>query len=488
MVKTDIAEVSAEGAQQASDEQGREPNKINAATKYSFTGRNLTAYGGLLPVAAMLEKLDFQELVGESVNLELKRMPRAMQPSGFLLGMILAVYVGFSRLNHLQYLEREPMLLGILRVVRLPAQSTFWRFLSSLHLTVERQLGRLNARLRERVWAAANVRLRQVTLDTDTTVHTLYGNQMGGRVSYNRKNRGKPSYQPMLTFIAETREYAGGGLHNGDRPSGEDIALHLARVIETLPKTVDTLRARADSGFYCWNAVKAYTELKCEFVIVARKTERLLGELQAAAWRRSPHTDADFECQFSYQPEGWEREYRFVGLRYDQPEPDSADPDQIGLFDGLACRYRVFATNIDSEKWSPAEVVAFYNKRAAVENLIKESNNDIGLTAHPSGQWAMNANHFQLSMIAYNLNCWLALFEREESLTVPELTHRTIATTRLRMLYLAARITRHGGQTEIHFGSQYQERDRFDQLMARLRSIKRNMDGFLPVVDTPLRA
>lgn len=488
MVKPDLEEVSAEGAERARGEESREPNKINAATKYSFTGRNLTAYGGLLPVAAMLEKLDFRELVGESVNLELKRMPRAMQPSDFLLGMILAVYVGFSRLNHLQYLEREPMLLGILRVARLPAQSTFWRFLSSLHLTVERQLGRLNARLRERVWAAANVRLTQVTLDTDTTVHTLYGNQMGGRVSYNRKNKGKPSYQPMLTFIAETREYAGGGLHNGDKPSGEDIALHLAKVIETLPKTVETLRARADSGFYCWNAVKAYTELKCEFVIVARKTDRLLGELQAAAWRRSPGTDANFECQFSYRPEGWEREYRFVGLRYDQPEPDSADPDQIGLFDGLACRYRVFVTNICSEKWSPAEVVAFYNKRAAVENLIKESNNDIGLTAHPSGQWAMNAIHFQLSMIAYNLNCWLELFERDESLAVSELTHRTIATTRLRMLYLAAKITRHGGRTEIHFGSQYQERDRFDQLMARLRSIERSMDGFMPVLNTPLRA
>jgi hypothetical protein len=120
------------------------------------------------------------------------------------------VYVGFSRLNHLQYLEREPMLLGILQVARLPVQSTFWRFLASLHLTVERQLGSLNARLRERVWAAANVRLTEVTLDTDTTVHTLYGDQMGGRVSYNRKNKGKPSYQPMLTFLAETREFAGG--------------------------------------------------------------------------------------------------------------------------------------------------------------------------------------------------------------------------------------------------------------------------------------
>ena len=488
MVKTESAAASAEAAEHASGEPSREPNKINAATKYSFTGKNLTAYGGLLPVTAMLEKLEFRELVGTSVNLELKRMPRAMNPSDFLLAMILAVYVGFSRLNHLQYLEREPMLLGILQVARLPVQSTFWRFLASLHLTVERQLGSLNARLRERVWAAANVRLTEVTLDTDTTVHTLYGDQMGGRVSYNRKNKGKPSYQPMLTFLAETREFAGGSLHNGDKPSGESIARHLARVIEALPKSVQTLRARADAGFYCWDAVKAYTELNCEFVIVARKTDRLLGELQAADWQSSSQTDADFECQFSYQPEGWEREYRFVGLRYDQPEPDAANPDQIGLFDGLACRYRVFVTNSSSRKWSPAEVVAFYNKRAAVENLIKESNNDIGLTAHPSGQWAMNANHFQLSMIAYNLNCWLELFEREESVTVSELRHRTVATMRLRMVYLAAKITRHGGQTEIHFGAQYQERDRFDQLMARLRSIERKIDGFRAVVNTPLRA
>jgi hypothetical protein len=69
-------------------------------------------------VAAMLEKLEFQQLVREPVNLDRKRMPRAREPSGFLLGMILAVYVGFSRLNHLQYLECEPLLLGILRVAQ----------------------------------------------------------------------------------------------------------------------------------------------------------------------------------------------------------------------------------------------------------------------------------------------------------------------------------------------------------------------------------
>jgi hypothetical protein len=260
------------------------------------------------------------------------------------------------------------------------------------------------------------------------------------------------------------RRQADRGIH---RPPFGEGARHLARVMDTLPKTVETFRARADAGFSCWEAVKAYTNLRCEFVIAARKTDRLLefigrvcwasllGELQAADWWPSPDTDADFACQFRYQPEGWERECRFVGLRHDQPEPDADHPDQIGLFDGLAFRYPAFVTNISGEKGSSA----------AVENLIKASNHDIGLTAHPSGQWTRSANPFQLSMIAYNLNCWLELFEREESVTVPELRHRTVATTRLRLLYSAARITRHGGQTEIHFGSQYQERDRLDRLI-----------------------
>ncbi len=64
MANTDRDDASAEGAERARGEHSREPNKISATTKYSSTGRNLTAYGGLLPVAAMLEKLEFRELVG----------------------------------------------------------------------------------------------------------------------------------------------------------------------------------------------------------------------------------------------------------------------------------------------------------------------------------------------------------------------------------------------------------------------------------------
>jgi hypothetical protein len=113
-------------------------NKIGASTPFDFEARNLTAYGGLLPVAAMLEKLGFQQLVEETLTVS--RKTRSMPMFKFILGMILACYVGFSRLNHLRFLKCEPMLTGILGVRQLPPQSTFWRFLAALHLGVARQL------------------------------------------------------------------------------------------------------------------------------------------------------------------------------------------------------------------------------------------------------------------------------------------------------------------------------------------------------------
>jgi len=457
-----------------------EPNKIKGCTPFDFDGKNLTPYGGLFPVATMLEKLEFQKLVEEMLTV--KRRPRFMSVYQFVMAMVLAIYVGFSRLHHLRFVANDPMLTGLLKVASLPGQSTFWRFCASLHLTVARQLLELQQVLRQRVWEAANLQLPAITVDTDTTVHTLYGNQMGARKSYNPKNKGKKSYQPILTFIAETREYIWGELRNGDRPDGKQIARHLTAVFAALPSCVGRLFARADSGFYCWEAVQAYEQAKAQFILVARKTSRLLDQLQAAAWKLSPQTDADQQCELCYQPEGWGKAYRFIALRYKNNKP-SQEREQYQLFDTPQYLYRVFVTNMDGEI---APLVWFYNQRAAAENLIKEANNDAGLAAHPSQRWATNCVHFQLVMLAYNLNCWLLLFNREEEVETDNLKHTTLATARLRFLFVAAKIWRHSGRVGISYSDQYQEKGLLQRLMDRLRTITVGPTGFLPVVATPL--
>ena len=248
-------------------------------------------------------------------------------------------------------------------------------------------------------------------------------------------------------------------MRNGDRPTGAQIARHLESVFAGLPPSVETIYARADSGFYCAEAVEAYEKASVQFIISARKTSRLVDELKAADWKRSPQTDADGQCEFRYQPDGWGKAHRFIALRYPKkPKPRAAEePEQYQLFDTPEYSYRVFVTN------------------------MKDA---IALLA---GRWAMNCIHFQLAMLAYNLNCWLMLFNREEEAKAAALGHTTLATTRLKFLFLAAKIWRHAGRVGVSYSDHYPEQGLFERLMNRLRTVTATEKGFPPVIATALR-
>jgi len=211
-----------------------------------------------------------------------------------------------------------------------------------------------------------------------------------------------------------------------------------------------------------------------------------MGCSDAYDWKASPRTDADGQCEFRYQPEGWDRAYRFLALRYQKkPEAREADaPEQYQLFDTPEYTYRVFVTDMDG----PLDaLVWFYNRRAGAENLIKEANNDAGLAAHPSNRWMMNAIWFQVVMLAYNLNCWLLLFNREEHESPETLRHITLATASLRFLFVAAKIWRHAGRVGVSYSDHYQEKGIFQRLMDRLRAVAQGAHGFVPVVAAALR-
>jgi len=289
----------------------------------------------------------------------------------------------------------------------------------------------------------------------------------------------------MLTFIAETREYIWGELRNGDRPSGKQIGDHIRNVCASLPAGVKRIFGRADSGFYCREAVEAYEECKVSFTISARKTSRLVEMLRQVEWKPSKKTDADMECEFRYKPEGWKKEYRFVALRKEKEREEAAEEsEQYQLFETSGYKYRVFVTDFDDPI---CLVVWFYNQRAGSENLIKEANNDAGLTAHPSKRFDVNGNHFQLAMLAYNLNCWLMLFNREPEADAAELRHTTLATSRLRFLFVAAKIWRHAGRTGVSYSEHYEEKGMFERLMTRLRDIMPGTQGYTPVMTPALR-
>jgi hypothetical protein len=86
----------------------------------------------------------------------------------------------------------------------------------------------------------------------------------------------------------------------------------------------------------------------------------------------------------------------------------------------------------------------------------------------------------------YNLNCWLMLFHREEDAKVETLRHVTLATARLRFLFVAAKIWRHAGRVGVSYSDHYAEQGIFGRLMQRLRRIATDGERFAPVLATAL--
>ena len=90
-------------------------------------------------------------------------------------------------------------------------------------------------------------------------------------------------------------------------------------------------------------------------------------------------------------------------------------------------------------------------------------------------------------MLAYNLNCWLMLFNREPQADAAELRHTTLATSRLRFLFVAAKIWSHAGRSGVSFGDHYEEKGVFNRLMDRLRRIAVSGQRYAPVMTPALR-
>jgi hypothetical protein len=78
------------------------------------------------------------------------------------------------------------------------------------------------------------------------------------------------------------------------------------------------------------------------------------------------------------------------------------------------------------------------------------------------------------------------LFNREEQATAETLKHTTLATARLRFLFLAAKIWRHAGRVGVSYSDHYAEQGIFCRLMDRLQLIANEGTRFAPVVATAL--
>ena len=424
------------------NDNGSETRKINASTPYDTCSERLSPFGGLLGLIKFLDLIKFKEIF-EHFYIKPTRRPK-LGNYRMVVGIMMLLFIGFNRLWHFTYIQLDAMVCGFFQLTCLPVASTFWRYMDSLGINQANAFLNIMSVMRERVWQLCGLEYQNIRVNGDTTVNTLYGDQQGGRKGHNTKNRGKKGYRPVLCFIEETREYLLGKLRKGDTMSGEEVAKLIRKIKAQLPGCVKKVLFCGDGEFFSWHSVWACIEEGFDYII-ANKGAR--PPFEPKTWYK-PKKRQPYEYNACmYQPSGWKEKCRFVAMRF--PKELKSPPGksvQYELFEDDRYTYRIFCTSLIGK---PHKVIAKYDKRADVENLVGEAKRE-GLEAIPSSKFKNNYAFFQIVMLAYNIWRYFKMIaeisDKEDTSLAHDslqgLTDNTIRIARLKLLLIAAKVVR----------------------------------------------
>jgi len=421
--------------------------RINASTEFGTCTEQLSPFGGLLATIKFLDLLKFEDIF----NFAYQAPSRKPKLGHYLMvvGILMLLFIGFNRIWHFTYVKLDAMLCGLFRRRRLPVASTFWRYINSLGLNQARSFLKIMAIMRERFWQLSGLNYDRINISIDTTVETIYGNQQGGRKGHNTKNRGKKGYRPVLCFIDETREYMAGKLRKGVSIDGKECASFIETIKAQLPGCVKQVLLRADGEFLSWKSVAAATSAGFQFIIANKGCNP---PFDTDGWYRPWKRKNIQYNSCTYKPIGWDKACRFVAMRI--PKEDTTPPGQpiqCALFEDDRYRYRIFCTSLTGKAH---KVIAKYDKRADVENLVGEAKRE-GLDAIPSGKFKNNYAFFQIVMLAYNIWRYMKIMAHQSidrtGSQMQGIMTNTIRIARLKLLFIAAKVVKDGNRDKVKY-------------------------------------
>ena len=370
----------------------------NGGVETRFAGKNLTSIGGIKLFHKFVQKLGVEEALEQSVKLQ--RRESKYKKGRVLVSLLYALVLDLSRLSDTALLQVDRVFHRLVGFDGYPHQSTFSRFLKLFTVPIAQKIGETNVSMLGKVRDGFKDYAR-LTLDMDSHVETVYGNQQRAKAGYNPKKPGRKSFHPLLCFIGETRDFLWGRFRPGNRYTAQGATGFLRECLERFPCGIKKIFLRADSGFFDDKFLRKVERRGVKYAIAAKLYSTIQVMLGGVGYRDIGNGVEVGE--FLYQGHKWKEARRMVVIREEVRE-GAEKKKQPKLFDLKGYSYQVIVTNI--EKWSPEEVWRFYNQRACVENMIKEGMMGYGLDLAVSHYYGANVAHFFLVMLAYNLMNW----------------------------------------------------------------------------------
>lgn len=278
--------------------------------------------------------------------------------------------------------------------------------------------------------------LENITLDADSTVKSVCGNQEGAAKGFNTTKKGAKSYHPLLVFVSEMKLLYHTWFQTVSAYTSNGIVDFLKEVKVSLPATIEKVFFRADSGFFSGGPLDLLESFDWDYLIKV-KLKNLENLLQSKTWNPIKEKEDVAICEFNYKATGWSKPRVLKAMR---SVKEYAQVEYLGEKQIVPVyQYACYASNLDLDAVQLHEV---YKQRSTSETWIEQVKGQAMAGATLTDDFWANDILWQLSVFAYNLSVMMrqskSKFRRQE--------HRTFIDW---FIAVPAKITKSGHQTEI---------------------------------------
>ena len=377
---------------------------VNKNVKEEFTLKNATLYGGYnlfsdYLASNGLDRLLEQQLSGMKAPWATYEMPTVCRT------LIDGYSLGLKNIYHFEDIENDPLLCAKRGMEKLPDQTVLRKDLNNQFKTDEdvNKLRRVKAQQAKGVLKRLDGNL---VLEYDSTVDTGYGSQEGLEVGTNPHKRGRPSYHPQLCRERKSGLSVWSRLRPGNTVSSTDFLDFLDESWEVVPKRFKRKRkglckvlSRMDSGYESEGIFSWHEQRGIGYV--SKMTMRGNFWLKLFCIPKSNYRKINTEAgevevfSFHFKRGSWSKHRRVVVVRW----KDESNRSQTNLFDALGYTYAAFVTDLD---WDEEDIYRFYDKRADVENHIREAKYDFYINHISTDNFHANSADLELRLLALN--------------------------------------------------------------------------------------
>ena len=413
-----------------------------------FKEKNLTGNAGLTHLGRFVEKLNLPKMLSQHICI--KRGDTAeYQVADVIMMLAMGVLAGAKHLSHIVILRSDTALRSLFRWEKFPDDTTIARIFKLFTPRHCKELADVESMARKKVWGKKW--FGRITLDMDSSVKGVYGNQEGAEKGYNSKKKGQKSYHPLLCFIAETRECLHNWFRSGSAYSANGSVEFMKECFSKLPKRIWKVDVRADSAFFN-GALFDFLEEKGSEYLVKVKFKGLVTLLEKQKWQKISNKPGFEKTPFTYKCTGWAKERRFMAIR----KVKEYESDDV-LFDIPKIEYDYFCyvTNMNLTPWSAHK---YYGKRATSENWIEWCKNQMASGSILTQDFWANSAIFQTCILAYNLMVWMMWLNDEAGFKEEP------NTIRMFLIHVPARLMHAGRQWFLRLSKTYFFKERWQWL------------------------